>query len=306
MKRLSMLVTPDGEWVLENSGEFLAALGDPDPDYDAVSFAVKNHGFIKFQVLDQSVVEIELHPYTVELPALLAVQQQLLTSKVKLFRIRYLERTWLSEIFPSAELVVTRLSELCAPKFLPVPEERFVVEPQDYSSLFADEENWLRPIIRKWRSSFGQFDPSVISFAIQHQFLSRMMIFGVKPRQVDPIFRFIGGGFMFLKNDYPLVGLGEKVGNQPDKEYGEWVSEFYKNVAGSGQPRYDRVTAAIQIASKKPKLLTARYERLLLPWKTSSDEVLVSMMSKRLADEDGEFEVAEPAASLSRMSAKSS
>ena len=108
----------------------------------------------------------------------------------------------------------------------------------------------------------GHFDPSVISFAIKHQMLSRMMIFGVKPRQVDPIFRFIGGGFMFLKNDYPLVGLGEKVGNQPDKEYGEWVSEFYKNVAGSGQPRYDRVTAAIQIASKKPKLLTARYERL--------------------------------------------
>ena len=172
MKRLSMLVTPDGEWVLENSGEFLAALGDPDPDYDAVSFAVKNQGFIKFQVLDQSVVEIQLHPYTVELPALLAVQQQLLTSKVKLFRIRYLERTWLSEIFPSAELVVTRLSELCAPKFLPAPEERFLVEPQDYSSLFADEENWLRPIIRKTAESFVLFaiparfrcDPIGISF----------------------------------------------------------------------------------------------------------------------------------------------
>ena len=91
MKRLTMLVTPDGGWVLENSAEFLAALGDPDPDYDAVSFAVKNFGFIKFQVLDQSVIEIELHPYTVELPALLAVQQQLLTSTVRLFRIRYLQ-----------------------------------------------------------------------------------------------------------------------------------------------------------------------------------------------------------------------
>jgi hypothetical protein len=301
-----MLITPDGEWVQENSSEFLAALGDPDPDYDAVSFAVKNQGFVKFQILDQSVVEIELHPYAVELPALLAVQQQLLTSKVKLFRIRYFESSWLSEIFPSAELVVTRLSELCAPKFLPTLEERFLVEPQDYSGLFADEENWLRPMIRKWRSSFGQFDPSVISFAIQHKFLSRIMIFGVKPRQIDPIFRFIGDGFLFLKSDYPLIGLGEKVGNQPDKEYGEWVSEFYKNVAGTGQPRYDRVTAAIQVAAKTQKFLTVRYERLLLPWKTSSDEVLVSMMSKRLADEDDEIDVAEPEASRSRMSAKSS
>jgi hypothetical protein len=60
VKRLTMLVTPDGRWVLEDSAEFLAALGDPSPDYDGASFAVKNLGFVKFQVLDQSV--IDLHP----------------------------------------------------------------------------------------------------------------------------------------------------------------------------------------------------------------------------------------------------
>ena len=60
MKRLTMLITSDGQWVLEDSVEFLTALGDPNPDYDAASFAVKNLGFIKFQVLDSSIVEIEL------------------------------------------------------------------------------------------------------------------------------------------------------------------------------------------------------------------------------------------------------
>lgn len=49
MKRLTMLVTADGEWVLEGSAEFLAALGDPEPDYDAGGFAVKNLGFVRFQ-----------------------------------------------------------------------------------------------------------------------------------------------------------------------------------------------------------------------------------------------------------------
>ena len=84
MKRLVMLVTPTGQWVIESSDEFLAALGDPAPDYDAASFAVKNLGFIRFQILDQSVIEIELHPDTVELPALLAVQQQVNASNVPL------------------------------------------------------------------------------------------------------------------------------------------------------------------------------------------------------------------------------
>jgi hypothetical protein len=38
----------------------------------AAQFAVKNLGFIKFQILDSSIVEIELHPRNVGLPALLA------------------------------------------------------------------------------------------------------------------------------------------------------------------------------------------------------------------------------------------
>jgi hypothetical protein len=306
VKRLTMLVTPEGRWVLEDSTEFLAALGDPNPDYDSASFAVKNLGFIKFQILGESVIEIELHPRNVELPALLAVQQQLLSSKVKLFRIRYLETSWCSEITSSSEQAISRLSALCLP---PVPSkstERFLVEAQDYSTLFADESSWLRPMVRKWRMSFGQFDPSVISFAIEHQLLSRIMIFGVKPRSTDPIFRFIGDGFPFLKNDYSLFGVGEKVQNQPDKDYGGWVSEFYKSVASTGQPRYDHISAAIQVDETQSSLFVTRYERLLLPWKTSSDEVFVSMMSKRLVDADvGEVDAAEPEDCLIRISAKS-
>src|SRR5215472_7177518 len=158
MKRLAMLVTPDGQWVIENSVEFLAALGDPDPDYDAPLFAVKNLGFIKFQVLDSSVIEIELHPRNVELPALLAVQQQLLSTRVKLFRIKYLEMSWKSEILCSSENAVSRLSELCAPKLTPRPEAKFLVEPQDFSNLFDTEESPLQLMAQKWRMSFGEFD----------------------------------------------------------------------------------------------------------------------------------------------------
>src|SRR5262245_9235185 len=114
-----MLVTFDGQWMLADSPEFLAVLGDPNPDYDAASFAVKNLGFIKFQVLDGSIVEIELHPRNVELPALLAVQQQLLSSQARLFRIKYFDTTWRSEIMTASEPAITRLSELCAPAFEP-------------------------------------------------------------------------------------------------------------------------------------------------------------------------------------------
>src|SRR5260370_30418486 len=98
--------------------------------------------------------------------------------------------------------------------------------------------------------------------------------------------------------------IGGKVQDQPDKTYGQWVSQFYKSVASTGQPRYDYVTAAIE---RPPGTYTTRYERLLLPWKTPSDEVLVTMSSRGLrGDVAAKPSLVEPESSVIRYSARSS
>ncbi len=132
MEHLTILVSPEGQWVLPGTSDFFAALGDPDPDYDAVSFAVRNLGFIKFEVIRQSIVEIELHPRNVELPALLAVQQQLLSSDLRLFRIKYFDTSWHSEIF-----VLGRIDDFASVRAVraalhAVGHDRFLVEPQGF------------------------------------------------------------------------------------------------------------------------------------------------------------------------------
>jgi hypothetical protein len=307
VQRVTMLVTPDGEWVFEDSPEFRAILGDPDPDpdYDATLFAVKNLGFIRFEMLGKSVIEVELHPRNVALPALLAVQEQLQSSRITLFRVRYFDTAWCSEIFSTAERAIERLSDLCAPTFVPPPSDKFFVEPKDYSSLFRTEVNPLRLMAQKWRMSFGYFDPTLISFAISHNLLSRLIIVGVHPHKADPVFRFIGDGHSnWLDRDYHFHGIGEKVENQPDKEYGSWVSNFYTAVAATREPRYDHVTAEIQ---RPPSKHITRYERLLLPWKTPSAEVLVTLLSKGLnRDLDAGWMAAKPDRSVTRKLVKSS
>jgi len=281
VQHFTMLVTPDGEWVSPDSPEFFAALGDPNPDYDAVAFAIKNLGFIKFQVIGRSIVEVELHPRNVELPALLAAQQQLFTSEVKLFRIRFFDTAWQSEISSTAEHTVARLSELCTPVFEPPQHERFTVAPMDFSALFDDDKNNLRPLAQKWRISFGQFDPGVISLAVTHQLLSRMMIIGVRPRTREPVWRFIGEGHRWIGGQFRLQGVGERVENMPDKDYGEWATQYYKSVAASGQPRYDFITGSIRYEDEAGRPLRhLTYERLMLPWKTPSGEVFVTMCSR--------------------------
>jgi hypothetical protein len=307
--RVTMLATPDGEWVFEDSPEFRAALGDPDPnpDYDAALYAIKNLGFIRLQIFGQAVIEIELHPRNVGLPALLAVQQQLQSARTQLFRVRHFHRDWESEIIFSVEQTISRLSQLCAlARPSPSGSDKYIVEPKDCSVLLCSHENPLKLMAQKWRSSFGQFDPSVISFAIKHQLLSRMMIVGVNTRSMDAVFRFIGDGFKWLDTEYQFHAIGEKIENQPDRDYGAWVAEFYKWVATTRQPRYDIVRATIHAAPTQSGSFLTRYERLLLPWKTSSDEILVTLSSRRLAGEPGiKSDVRAHDSSVAKISAKS-
>ncbi|HVH76740.1 MAG TPA: hypothetical protein VM755_17630 [Stellaceae bacterium] len=272
--------------MVEGSSDFFEALGDPAPDYDGSLFAVKNLGFIKFQIFDGGVVEVELHPRNVELPALLAVQQQIHSSRCKLFRIKHFDTEWHSEITSSAEHAISRLSEMCAPAASPPPTNKYMLEPYDFSRLFGDEKSPFRPMAQKWRAAFGYFDETVVPFAVKHQLLSRMIIVGVRPPTTDPVFRFIGDGFRWAGQGYLASGIGDKVQNQPDGEYGGWVSEYYRSVATSGQPRHDLITAVLHYEDEpgRPSRVT-RYERVLLPWKTRSDEIFVSISSTILGEE---------------------
>ena len=305
MQRLTMLVNANGQWVFPGSDEFLEALGDPDPDYDAEAFAVKNQGFIKFSIIERTMIEIELHPRNTTLPALLAIQHQLQSSNVELFRIRYFDSSWHSEITSSAERAMARLRQLASPAFVPPIRRRFIVEPRDYGRLLLEEENPLRLMAQRWRTAFGQFDTSIISFAIEHQFLPRLLIVGVSPRPAEPVWRFIGEAHAsWLDAEYRFRAIGERVEAIPDKDYGSWASEFYKHVAGSGEPRYDCITATIQGG---PNPYYSKYERLVLPWTTSGDEMLVTVCNRRLFKEPSEASLyGDPESSVAMNSAKSS
>lgn len=73
MKSTTMVVNPDGEWVASVVPESSAALGLPEPADDSFADAIEKLGFIKLQTVENVIVEIELHPSKVSLPALLAV-----------------------------------------------------------------------------------------------------------------------------------------------------------------------------------------------------------------------------------------
>lgn len=280
LQQLTMLVTAEGRWVLPDSEEFLAALGDPNPDYDAVGFAVRNLGFVQFRVIDRLVTEIELCPRNVDLRALLAIERLINEAGTNLFRIKYLDTEWHSEISASAEHTLQRLRELCAPVYEPPPTERFRVEPQDPSILFDTQQGRASPFGRmamKWRVAFGNFDPAVVGVAARSELLPTLAIVGVEARNPRPVLRFFGESHRWAGDSYRMNGIGHPVQAMPDREYGAWLSRFYESVANSGQPRYDLITADIEYHGEagKPHRVS-RYERLLLPWRASGETLVTS------------------------------
>jgi hypothetical protein len=280
-----MLITAEGKWVLPDSEEFLAALGDPDPDYDAVGFAIRNLGFIKFQLLDRIVTEIELCPRNVDLRALLAVERLLGEASTNLFRIKYLDDEWHSEISASAEHTLARLHELCTPAFEPPPSERFHVEPCDPDILYtqARRNEGVGQLAMKWRVAFGNFDSKVIEITERNDLSPLTAIVGFDTPQSEPVFRYIGTGHRYTTRQFHVDAIGEKVENMPDREYGHWITEFHRSVATSGQPRYDRVTATIDgngDDGKRRRSLS--FYRLLLPWRTPTGELLITSCATKL------------------------
>lgn len=280
MQQLTVLVTSDGKRLLPEGDEFFATLARLAPGYDAIGFAVASLGFIKFQVLD-GVTVVELHPRTVGRQALTAVERRIAELGDGVYQIRYLDTDWLSETAFTADAAIDRLRELAEPVAEAASTERFTVEPQDYGRLLRDTDSPLHILSQKWCSSFGEFDERILVFAADNGFSQRMMLAAVARNRPDPAFRFIGGGFPWLEADFPSRCVGQTLDSLPDKQYGAWLSGFYKSVALRGEPRYDRVTAQIRTAAGG--YFAAHYERLLLPWRAPSGDMVVSLLANRIA-----------------------
>jgi hypothetical protein len=109
---LTFLATTEGQLVFPGSDEFLESLGDPDPDYDAAEFAIRNLGFVELQTVPPSTMKIRLHPRNAERQAVRKIEQVILESVAARFVIEHLDREWQSVTLSSGEAAIARIGEL--------------------------------------------------------------------------------------------------------------------------------------------------------------------------------------------------
>jgi hypothetical protein len=300
MRVKTILVSPEGAWFRGDGPALHQAVGYPEPDFDAAGFAVRNLGYIKFETIADVLLDVEFHPLHVSRRALEGARHHLAAVEHRLVRLRYLVEDWRTELAINPAQAALRLGEICAP-YAPVSaDQTFSVTPLGERALFErEDEGALRLFFQKWRASFRQFDDTVLPFAAKRGLAESMVIVGLKRGESEPVFRYIGAQFWGFGQDFFLRAVGERVQQQPDKRFGAWVVQFYREVAATRQPRYDRVEARIEHSARGPQYC---YDRLMLPWSTPGGEVLITSCSRFLSDRLTEAPASDPARKLSKSS----
>lgn len=278
MKRSALLVTSDGQRVLPETDAFFATLARLVPGSDPIGFAVSELGFVKFHQADDAVTTIELDPRSVDRRALLRAERQIRDCGATAFCVRTTGAAASASALLSAAEAVSRLRELPAPPAKPAAAGRFTAQPLDYASLLRKTDDPFCRLGRKWCSAFGAFDPSIMAFINENRLQSRFVVFGVTRRTEEVVFRFVDDLDNWMTLQCGVNPIGESLENVPDREYGTWVAQFYRAVARTGEPRCDVVSGTFLNATDTR--YACRYERLLLPWKTASDETLVTLVSR--------------------------
>lgn len=283
LRKVLVSISPEGTVLAPGTEAFFERIGYANPDFDASDYVVRNLGFISVSRRSRDRMTVRLRPSLVTQSALDACLKILTNQDFAQGEIQRFEDDWVSEIWPNDPALLHRLVDLCE-KANPAHEPRFGARPLDINSIGNDTSNPLKPLFQKWRVSSSVFDDTTLPFLINYGLEFRLSIVAA-PRMGEPLrFQFIGGGFKFYDDRQKMQQIGSTIENQADAEYGRWLAQQYQTVVESGRPALDYVTASIQPDTGPGR--RSRYERLLLPWRTNDDKVIVTCASVLISTEE--------------------
>jgi hypothetical protein len=277
------VVSHAGEWFTEDDARLLDEIGFSDPAIDAIGYAIRNLGFVRVSFNKPGLVAIELHPRNCDPAAIQSVAKRIQTIDLGRFEVRHLvDDGWVADVFPTGTAAVAKIRALCGFEIEAKPRDRWHLTTVTPAALSEPGSDSLRLMHQKWRISFGAFSESVFAFAMRYGLLDRFLLAAARRPGDDLVFRYIGDDFRtFYSDEFRFNAIGKSITQQPDKEYGEWVNTAYKSVTLTGMPRVDYIDAYLPGSSRGPWI---RYERLLLPWRMPTGEVLVSVTSRIKSD----------------------
>lgn len=265
----------------------LVKLGDPDPDYDLISYAVRNLGFIDVVVGSGAgaLTTVRMRELAVTGTALLAVLELIARIAVGPVSVisgheRWIERrfddaagavNWLSK-GPNAEVLVTGFSDIAV-----VPQNLERLSNRRLNAIEQSDDR-LALLFKKWRIASGKFSYDTTQFLVNFGLLDRTAL--ARPGDgTTLVWHHLGSKLNVYERDdkgWHVTLVGRPVDQQSDSNYGAFTQATFKRALSSREPRLDHIDAVIR---NQRGCHRTRYDRLILPWETADGDKIISTLS---------------------------
>jgi hypothetical protein len=267
--------------------QLLVKLGDPDPDYDIVSYAVRNLGFVDVTLAhgEDEVTVVRIRELAVTTPALFAASEVISRLAVGPVAVISGNEQWTERRFDRPAEAVAWLRERTNAEVLVTGFSDIAVVTQDLGRLshrrlntIEQNDDRLALLFKKWRIASGRFSYDTTEFMVNFGLLDRAAL--AQPSNDGTLlWNHLGHKLNVYERDdkvWHLSMVGRPVDEQNDSNYGAFTRTTFQHALANGQPRLDHVDAVIR---NRRGAHRTRYDRLILPWQTEEGAKILSTLS---------------------------
>ena len=239
----------------------------PDPDFDVVTYAVRNLGFVLLRRQGR-MVRAEMRPALVKPATLIGLYYMLVDLRPQQILLsRMMAEGASHELFDD-------LSEFAATVERDIDDEGMQRHRPPFTSSVRSLELLGRsryarfaPLVDLWRDARGVLPPDLVSRLVAMGLHSRATLVRNPGGTGRLVYEYVGSGYTFIgKGCLPLLLVGRDIEMLPDSDYARAAARGYYECLREQQPRLETISAVM----KRPdgQSVWSYFDRLLLPWRT--------------------------------------
>jgi hypothetical protein len=270
MFTLDVFVSDTGE--LLHPGDLRWVLDYPQADFDLSNYAVRNLGFVLFKP-DHNGVRLKLRADLFTKACFERVVRLVVQHRIARLVIEHELAGEPAEVLYNTNDIIARLDFLRGTTPGESPRASFILERLDLGRLRHAKRRRMSEAFTAWTRSHGRLARDFEPLKRVGGFQGGHLLVSLKGHDQAIVQDWPSNILCYSQSD--IAGLmGRDLCDQPDNRFGQWSSKPYYEVVSQSAARLDLVEAVIRPPNGLPMI--SRYERLLLPWRTSSGEFWVS------------------------------
>ena len=270
MFMLSAFVSDTGQ--LLHPGDLRWILEYPHADFDLSDYAIRNLGFALFKQ-DGNSARLKLRADLFTKSCFERVVQLVVEHRISRLVIEHESAGEPAEVLLNANDIIARLDFLRSTTPGETPRESFILETLHLDRLNHVKRRRMSEAYKAWAQSHGRLPRDLEPLRRVGGFQGGHLLVNLKGEDQAIVRDWPSNILCYAKNDIDGL-IGRDLCEQPDNRFGRWSSKPYHEVVSRSAARLDLVEAVIHPPGGLPMI--SRYERLLLPWRTSSGEFWVS------------------------------